>query len=433
MDANNLLNFFFKFQLKNDEPALANICVQCVVKINMNTEITRKLENRIRNVVNGQASNTKTKSTQNSNDISSEKQSSTCLPKTIVQKNSSPTKSCSHSPKQQSPTLTTPKNAPPDLTIHQVNRSSSPKPTATSTPASALAPTLVITDTTSSSSLKTNSLKNKSCDVSPSPAYSPIKPRPSNESNTKSNTLADLRNKSSPSEVVVRLKREKNLQHQTVPIDLSKRNSSISAHTPKLHAPSPVPLLLEATKDISLADSDTGQNHSMLEVHYERSESALITESGGKINKYATERLPPRQLICPKCRTPYWRKFHFARHVRRCRAHPIADDTSTSSRAATKKRLFYCNECPVSLDSMKKLRDHKHIHLQRFYCETCGKESLARQDHEFHIVSCLAKQLVRFLIFYLFIYLIHTAKYVLGSITIKNSKKVLQSVERRKI
>uniref|UniRef100_A0A1A9V1V2 C2H2-type domain-containing protein n=1 Tax=Glossina austeni TaxID=7395 RepID=A0A1A9V1V2_GLOAU len=174
----------------------------------------------------------------------------------------------------------------------------------------------------------------------------------------------------------------------------------------------------------------TMNNYSMLEVYEERNVSPLTTESGGANRKqsYARVRKIPVQLACPHCSRTYWRKDYHTKHVRRCKSsqryaksmttsarsvkstHLEADDESQQTpefrlddcrptpadnnrtQTTTTSRLFHCNACAVTVDSLNKLREHRRIHLQRFYCDICGDEFTSKYEFEFHRVVCAAKQ-----------------------------------------
>uniref|UniRef100_A0A1A9UF65 C2H2-type domain-containing protein n=1 Tax=Glossina austeni TaxID=7395 RepID=A0A1A9UF65_GLOAU len=60
-----------------------------------------------------------------------------------------------------------------------------------------------------------------------------------------------------------------------------------------------------------------------------------------------------------------------------------------------KERKFQCNICPVTVDSLKKLKNHKRIHLQRFYCSVCFREFLSKHEHGFHEAVCQARNEVK--------------------------------------
>ncbi|KAL9922438.1 uncharacterized protein ACN427_002999 [Glossina fuscipes fuscipes] len=60
-----------------------------------------------------------------------------------------------------------------------------------------------------------------------------------------------------------------------------------------------------------------------------------------------------------------------------------------------KIRKFHCNMCPVTVDSLKKLKNHKRIHLQRFYCSVCSREFVSKHEHAFHETICQAKNEVK--------------------------------------
>uniref|UniRef100_A0A1A9WR10 C2H2-type domain-containing protein n=1 Tax=Glossina brevipalpis TaxID=37001 RepID=A0A1A9WR10_9MUSC len=173
----------------------------------------------------------------------------------------------------------------------------------------------------------------------------------------------------------------------------------------------------------------TMNNYSMLEVYEERNVSPLTTESGGANRKqsYARVRKIPVQLSCPYCSRTYWRKDYHTKHVRRCKSSQRYAKSITSVRSAksthldvddetqltaefrlddsrsipadnnrtqttTASRLFHCNVCAVTVDSYNKLKEHRRIHLQRFYCDICGDEFTSKYEFEFHRVVCAAKQ-----------------------------------------
>lgn len=60
-----------------------------------------------------------------------------------------------------------------------------------------------------------------------------------------------------------------------------------------------------------------------------------------------------------------------------------------------KVRKFHCNVCPVTVDSLKKLKNHNRIHLQRFYCSVCYREFMSKHQHGFHEAVCQARNEVK--------------------------------------
>uniref|UniRef100_A0A1A9ZRH5 C2H2-type domain-containing protein n=1 Tax=Glossina pallidipes TaxID=7398 RepID=A0A1A9ZRH5_GLOPL len=60
-----------------------------------------------------------------------------------------------------------------------------------------------------------------------------------------------------------------------------------------------------------------------------------------------------------------------------------------------KVQKFHCNVCPVTVDSLKKLKNHKRIHLRRFYCGVCFREHMSKHEHGFHEAVCQARNEVK--------------------------------------
>lgn len=190
-------------------------------------------------------------------------------------------------------------------------------------------------------------------------------------------------------------------------------------------SPPPPPVNANTSYDVtrlrSPTPSNAGQN-SMLKVHYEQPVSPLNTESGGggvggKNNKRSYQRVQviPVQMICTNCNRAYWRKDYYRKHVRRCSAKyryaksvipnrsrsasrleldAISVVSETNERITTNQnqpRIFRCNICTVTVDNISKLRQHKRIHMTRYYCDICSNEFTSQNEYDFHRVQCLAK------------------------------------------
>lgn len=182
------------------------------------------------------------------------------------------------------------------------------------------------------------------------------------------------------------------------------------------------------SKSSSPLRQTTDQYSSMLEVFQERPVSPLNTESGGGGHggKQDYVRVPktPEPLYCPNCNRKYFLKYFYTKHVRRCRMRPSAksvasthstninqldamdDERRHNYRIAncqsmpterltnfnTPSKVFQCSICAVTVDNVIKLREHKRIHMQRYYCNVCGKEFVSPNEFEFHYVICAATQ-----------------------------------------
>lgn len=207
--------------------------------------------------------------------------------------------------------------------------------------------------------------------------------------------------------------------HASPQEDLNISNTNESSNTDK-----------QSTKtQANMLDNISNGNLSMLEVFCEHTESALITESGGKINNY--RKSPPivKQMICQYCQKIYYRKNYFAKHLKRCQANgrkfknnlvngsaKTGLDTSVDEYAENnigdpmpsslydqelqraqdhRKLLFQCKECAVKVDNIGKLRKHRKIHLKRFFCDICNGEFTTMHNYEFHRIECEAKLAVR--------------------------------------
>lgn len=172
--------------------------------------------------------------------------------------------------------------------------------------------------------------------------------------------------------------------------------------------------------------SHVGMNQSMLQVIRERSESVLITESGGKINNYKSAPRPQPHRVCRYCGINYVRKDHYNKHMRRCRNQYSRslpslsanvtnnlDKSQTVPRVSAKRnqvngvsrcaspttvepskrtRQFHCSECQATMDSITLLRQHKATHLREYKCDMCYKKFNTLYEHDFHRIVCLAEK-----------------------------------------
>ncbi|XP_053964626.1 zinc finger protein 432 [Anastrepha ludens] len=168
--------------------------------------------------------------------------------------------------------------------------------------------------------------------------------------------------------------------------------------------------------------SQNGINNSMLQVIRERSESVLITESGGKINNYKRTLRPVGPRLCQYCGISYIRKDHYNKHIRRCRTLSIRSVSSLTATIEEKKetvsakrfrmngvnncappaaietskrtRRFHCTECLATVDSIKELKEHRATHLRKYNCDMCDKKFNTLHEHDFHRIVCLAEKQV---------------------------------------
>ncbi|XP_050327506.1 zinc finger protein 107 [Bactrocera neohumeralis] len=172
--------------------------------------------------------------------------------------------------------------------------------------------------------------------------------------------------------------------------------------------------------------SHNGINQSMLQVIRERSESVLITESGGKINNYKNTPRAKSRRVCRHCGNTFIRKDHYNKHVRRCyylnsRSSALlsADVTNkldksqtvpqvsakrkpvnsvnqsaspTTEKRARRIRQFHCTECQATMDSITLLRHHRATHLREYKCDMCYKKFSTLYEHDFHRIVCLAEK-----------------------------------------
>ncbi|KNC21715.1 hypothetical protein FF38_09336 [Lucilia cuprina] len=191
---------------------------------------------------------------------------------------------------------------------------------------------------------------------------------------------------------------------------------------PLATASPPAPnLLTNQTFDaISRSPTPTNAGHdSMLRIHYERPVSPLNTESGGggKNNKRSYQRVQviPVQMICSHCNRAYWRKDYYRKHMRRCSAKyryaksmmptrsrsasrleldaiSVASEGNERVTCSNQPRTYRCNICTVTVENIGKLRQHKRIHLPRYYCDICSGEYTSQNEYDFHRVECMAKK-----------------------------------------
>ncbi|XP_037951605.1 PR domain zinc finger protein 15-like [Teleopsis dalmanni] len=157
----------------------------------------------------------------------------------------------------------------------------------------------------------------------------------------------------------------------------------------------------------SIHSVDT-QQQSMLEVYCVHSESALITESGGKVNNYEQKSDTPKTLICQHCGRAYSRKYYYGRHMRHCHTRYRNLSMRKKSKSAIYIRcsdmdadmpdnvkyepLFHCTDCSFSCHSIVILRKHKRsCHLQIFECDICNSEYTTAHEYDFHRTICEAK------------------------------------------
>lgn len=172
--------------------------------------------------------------------------------------------------------------------------------------------------------------------------------------------------------------------------------------------------------------SHNGMNQSMLQVIRERSESVLITESGGKINNYKSASRPKARRVCRFCGNTYIRKDHYNKHIRRCRNQysrslpPLSANVTnkldksqtvpqvsakrnlvnsvsrsaspTLGEAAKRTRQFHCTECQATMDNITLLRQHRATHLREYKCDMCYKKFNTLYEHDFHRIVCLAEK-----------------------------------------
>ncbi|XP_004529860.1 zinc finger protein 432 [Ceratitis capitata] len=182
-----------------------------------------------------------------------------------------------------------------------------------------------------------------------------------------------------------------------------------------------LPNILEIPSSCSNSTySQAGINHSMLQVIRERSESVLITESGGKINNYKRDMRQNTLRQCRYCANTFSRKDHYNKHVRRCRNitarslpsatanNMVCSDSSNAKRnrinllsksvtpitlePPKRTRQFHCTECQATMDSISKLKIHRATHLREYQCDMCNKKFNTLHEHDFHRIVCLAKQ-----------------------------------------
>ncbi|XP_065369517.1 zinc finger protein Xfin [Calliphora vicina] len=184
--------------------------------------------------------------------------------------------------------------------------------------------------------------------------------------------------------------------------------------------PAPAPLVNQKYDATSRSPSPSiPGNDSMLRIHYERPVSPLTTESGGggKHSKRSYQRVQviPVQMICAHCNRAYWRKDYYRKHMRRCSAkYRYAKSLMTTRSRSTSRmeldavsvvsegneqitthhqpRTYRCNICTVTVESISKLRQHKRIHLPRYYCDICNSEYTSQNEYDFHRAQCMAKK-----------------------------------------
>lgn len=132
-----------------------------------------------------------------------------------------------------------------------------------------------------------------------------------------------------------------------------------------------------------------------LDILYERSESALISESGGNPDQYKTG--PRRCLYCPKT---FVREKMYTRHLRshenKLRSHSRSRSRSASKVRATPTRVFYkCDLCPTTFSSSQLLKKHSKIHLQQYGCNYCHLYYFTTSERDIHQAQCFGKEMAK--------------------------------------
>lgn len=141
----------------------------------------------------------------------------------------------------------------------------------------------------------------------------------------------------------------------------------------------------EATTPADHIPSSQTSSQSHLDVMYEQTESALVTESGGALEQYKT---PPLQ--CCFCTKEFVLQKPYNKHMRTHHSRLLSTRSGSSSRGRSTPHnaVHECVDCSATFDSSTKLKTHSRIHLKRYYCMYCHKESLSQFDHDFHEAEC---------------------------------------------
>lgn len=141
----------------------------------------------------------------------------------------------------------------------------------------------------------------------------------------------------------------------------------------------------EDSMDDSQDDPVDSSPNKLLDVMYERCESVLATESGGKVhNSNIRNTNKSSGFSCKHCSRTFTRQTFLKRHEKK--------HTTPTVQKPKYKIGFICEECNVSFESLAVLRKHEMIHKHRFKCPYCPEEFLIRSKRDLHEAICLGKK-----------------------------------------
>ncbi|XP_055848485.1 zinc finger protein 624 [Episyrphus balteatus] len=130
---------------------------------------------------------------------------------------------------------------------------------------------------------------------------------------------------------------------------------------------------------------------SQLAILFERSESALVSESGGNPDQYKPR--PQRCLYCPKT---FVRPKMFNRHLRSHESKLRSRSRSSSKFRATPTNIvFKCDDCPTTFSSSQLLRKHSKIHLKQHSCNYCHLYFFTTCERDIHQAECFGKEMAK--------------------------------------
>lgn len=184
---------------------------------------------------------------------------------------------------------------------------------------------------------------------------------------------------------------------KNIQIEAEYNGSDDNNHIDELEEEQAVANELEETAPILEAQEDyhnrlnNSENSADFDILYERSESALVTESGGNPDQYKPG--PQRCLYCPKT---FVRPKMYARHLRSHENKIRGRSRSTSRSRATPSIIIYkCDQCPTTFSSSQLLKKHSKIHLQHYSCNYCHLYFFTICERDIHQAECFGKEMAK--------------------------------------